>query len=158
MTYAATVAALSADLAPLEGVESILVRLMARAHAAAEACFDRAEGAEDAVRRDAELRLAAQLGTAFIRALGALHRHRAQTREERKAAAKNGIKSVQKNCGTDKRFDRRTAKNGKPYFCLCAANGEVIGRSEMYSGHSGRNNGIASVKRNAPGASVVDES
>ena len=75
-----------------------------------------------------------------------------------KAAAKNGIKSVQKNCGTDKRFDRRTAKNGKPYFCLCAANGEVIGRSEMYSGHSGRNNGIASVKRNAPGASVVDES
>ena len=43
-------------------------------------------------------------------------------------------------------------------FCLCAPNGEVIGRSEVYSGYSGRNNGIASVKKNARGAKVVDES
>ena len=49
-----------------------------------------------------------------------------------RAAAMNGIKSVQKNSGDDKRFDRRTAKNGKTYFCLCARNGEVIGKAGMW--------------------------
>ena len=88
MTHAATEAALSADLVPLEGVEGCLVRLMARAHALAEACFERAEAAEADVRRDAELRLGARLGTLFARTLDAFHRHRAQLREELEAAAK----------------------------------------------------------------------
>ena len=74
-----------------------------------------------------------------------------------KASAKNGIKSVQKNSGKDKLYDRRKAKSGQ-MFCLCAPNGEVIGRSEIYSSYSGRNNGIASVKKHARGAALVDES
>jgi len=90
---AATEAKLSADLMPLEGVESCLVRHMARAHALAEACFARAEqtGAEVAeapIRRDADLRLGVRLATLFARALAAFNHHRAQIREELKTALK----------------------------------------------------------------------
>ena len=35
-----------------------------------------------------------------------------------KASAMNGIASVQKNSGDDARFDRKVAKNDKPYFEL----------------------------------------
>ena len=55
-------------------------------------------------------------------------------------------------------FDRCEAKNGSPYFCLKSSNGQVIGNSEMYSSKSAMENGIASVKKNAPKASVVDNS
>ncbi|GAB6010025.1 YegP family protein [Dysgonomonas reticulitermitis] len=48
------------------------------------------------------------------------------------------------------------AKNGKPYFNLKASNGQVIGTSEMYESVAARDNGIASVKKNAPDAEVVD--
>ncbi|WP_288385682.1 YegP family protein, partial [uncultured Acinetobacter sp.] len=37
-----------------------------------------------------------------------------------KASAENGIASVQKNSPDDARYDRLTAKNGKPYFNLKA--------------------------------------
>ena len=73
-----------------------------------------------------------------------------------KAAAKNGIESVKKNCGNDDRFDRKTAKNGKAYFNLKATNGQIIGTSQMYANESGMENGIASVKKNAPGADVKE--
>ena len=43
------------------------------------------------------------------------------------------------------------------FFNLLAGNGQVIGSSEMYESEASRNNGIASVKANAPDASVVDE-
>jgi uncharacterized protein YegP (UPF0339 family) len=41
------------------------------------------------------------------------------------------------------------SKKGQPYFSLNAANGQSIGKSEMYSGNAGMENGIASVKKNA---------
>src|SRR5690606_41963887 len=69
-----------------------------------------------------------------------------------KAACENGIESVRKNSQDDARFERKTAKDGSPYFNLKATNGPVIGSSEMYSGTSALENGIASVKKNAPGA------
>ena len=47
-------------------------------------------------------------------------------------AAEGGIASVKKNAADDKRFERKTAKDGSPYFVLKAANGEPIGKSEMY--------------------------
>jgi uncharacterized protein YegP (UPF0339 family) len=50
----------------------------------------------------------------------------------------------------------RPQKNGQPFFVLKAANGETIGRSEMYSSASAMENGIASVKRNAATATVDD--
>ena len=49
-----------------------------------------------------------------------------------------------------------TAKNGKPYFNLKATNGQVIGASQMYAGAASMENGIKSVAKNAPGASVVE--
>ena len=53
-----------------------------------------------------------------------------------KTSCKNGISSVKRNAGNDNRYERKTAKNGSPYFNLKAANGQVIGTSEMYSGTS----------------------
>jgi len=72
-------------------------------------------------------------------------------------AMHNGIESVKKNAPDDKHFDRETSKNGKFYFNLKASNGQVIGKSQMYESESGRDNGIESVKKNAPGAPTVEE-
>ena len=66
-------------------------------------------------------------------------------RYKRLAGAEKGIAAVRKNSGVKKRYDRRTSKAGDPYFVLKAANGEVIGKSEMYSSRSAMENGIRSV-------------
>lgn len=70
--------------------------------------------------------------------------------------AEGGIASVRKNAGNDGRFERKTAKDGSAYFVLKAANGEPIGKSEMYKTKASMENGIASVGKNAPDATVVD--
>jgi uncharacterized protein YegP (UPF0339 family) len=75
-----------------------------------------------------------------------------------KAACDNGIESVRKNSQDDSMFDRKTAKDGSPYFSLKASNGQVIGDSQMYSSESAMENGIASVKTNAPKATIEDKS
>ena len=74
-----------------------------------------------------------------------------------KASCENGIESVKSNAADDARFERLTSSNGKFYFNLKAGNGQVIGSSEMYESEAGRDNGIESVKRNAPDASVEEE-
>ncbi|WP_445712934.1 YegP family protein [Flavobacterium sp.] len=74
-----------------------------------------------------------------------------------KAACLNGVESVKKNSQVDTRFERLEAKNGKPYFNLKATNGQIIGTSEMYESIASRENGIESVKKNAPDASVDDQ-
>lgn len=75
-----------------------------------------------------------------------------------KAACMNGIESVKKNATDDARFDRKDSKNGKYFFNLLAGNGQIIGSSEMYESAAGRDNGIESVKKNAPEASIDDQS
>lgn len=75
-----------------------------------------------------------------------------------KTACENGIASVKSNAQDDKRYDRKTAKNGSPYFNLKATNGQVIGASEMYSNANAMENGIESIKKNAPDASIEDNS
>ena len=75
---------------------------------------------------------------------------------ETKSGAEGGIESVKKNAKDDDRYVRKTATDGSPYFTLTATNGQVIGTSEMYSSTSARDNGIKSVKENAPGATVID--
>lgn len=75
---------------------------------------------------------------------------------ESSSAAKKGIASVQKNAGNAKRFDRRKAKDGSPYFVMTATNGQVIGKSEMYKTAKAMENGIASVGKHAAGAAVSD--
>jgi uncharacterized protein YegP (UPF0339 family) len=73
-----------------------------------------------------------------------------------KAAAQNGIESVKKNAPDDARFERKESKSGKPMFNLLAGNHQVIGTSELYESEAARDNGIASVQKNAPDAEVVD--
>lgn len=73
-----------------------------------------------------------------------------------KANCKKGIASVIKNSADDTKFDKRTSKNGKWYFNLKAANGQIIGTSEMYESEKNRDNGIASVKKNSVNAKVDD--
>ena len=71
-----------------------------------------------------------------------------------KRGALNGIASVKKNAPLDARFKKLSAKNGKTYFTLTAGNYQVIGKSEMYNTEPARDNGIQSVKDNAPDAVV----
>jgi uncharacterized protein YegP (UPF0339 family) len=73
-----------------------------------------------------------------------------------RAAAENGIASVQTNAALDERYERKTASNGKPFFNLKAANHQVIGSSQMYSSESARDGGIASVKTNGASTTVKD--
>ena len=71
-----------------------------------------------------------------------------------KSGCMNGIESVRKNSQDDSKYDRKKSSNGKHYFNLKASNGQIIGTSEMYESSSGMENGIASVKTNAPTATV----
>jgi len=73
-----------------------------------------------------------------------------------KPACLNGIESVKKNASDDGRYERKEASNGKPMFNLKAGNGQVIGTSELYESVAARENGIESVKNNAPDATVED--
>jgi uncharacterized protein YegP (UPF0339 family) len=73
-----------------------------------------------------------------------------------KTSCKSGINSVITNASNVSRYDLKASKNGKFYFNLKASNGKIIGTSEMYSTESARNNGVDSVKSNAPGAQIVD--
>lgn len=74
-----------------------------------------------------------------------------------KSSCINGIESVKKNAKDDSKYERKTASNGKSYFNLKATNGQIIGTSQMYESEASRDNGIASVKTNAPNAVIEDE-
>ncbi len=74
---------------------------------------------------------------------------------ETKQGAEKGVESVRKNAPDDNRYERKTAKNGEAYFVLKAGNGEPLGRSETYSSTSAMENGIESVKKNAPDAEIA---
>ncbi len=80
------------------------------------------------------------------------------TSEQYKARddAMDGIASVRKNAANDANFERKLAKNGEPFFSLKATNGRIIGKSETYSSATAMENGIASVRANAPDAKLED--
>lgn len=86
-----------------------------------------------------------------------------------KAACENGIASVATNAtnaetedtttggtASNPKFCLKESKNGQFYFNLTAKNGQVIASSEMYTTKSACENGIASVKTNAPTAETED--
>ena len=75
---------------------------------------------------------------------------------ESKASALNGIESIKKNAGLEERYERLVSKSGKPYFTIKAGNHQVIGQSQMYESEASRDNGIESVKKNGPDATLVD--
>jgi len=87
-----------------------------------------------------------------------------------KAACLNGIESVKVNCvgGVEDqtvenveavkhpKFELYADKAGEYRFRLKAKNGEVIGTSEGYKTKESCENGIASVKKNAPEAQIEE--
>jgi uncharacterized protein YegP (UPF0339 family) len=74
-----------------------------------------------------------------------------------KAACYDGVGTVKKNSKDDSNYSKEKSNNDEYYFNLKAGNEKVIGTSEMYETSSGRDNGIESVKDNAPDADVVEE-
>ena len=68
--------------------------------------------------------------------------------------ALEGIASVRVNSALESRFERKTANDGSPYFVLLAANGQTIGRSEMYKSTASMDNGIRSVMANGSSETV----
>lgn len=75
---------------------------------------------------------------------------------EDRAGALNGIASVRKNGTDESRFEMRDARDGRPYFVLKAGNGQVIGRSQMYSAARSARSGVASVMANVPEAALLE--
>jgi uncharacterized protein YegP (UPF0339 family) len=73
-----------------------------------------------------------------------------------KSGCQNGIESVKKNAQDASNFELKQSANGKWMFNLKAANGQVIGTSQMYEIEAGAKNGIESVMNNAPDAEVVE--
>ena len=55
------------------------------------------------------------------------------------------------------KFVLKKGSTGNYHFNLVATNGQVIATSESYESKASALNGIESVKRNAPGAAVDDQ-
>lgn len=72
-----------------------------------------------------------------------------------KSGCMNGIESVKKNAPDDARYERKQGASGKFMFNLKAGNHQIIGTSQSYESEASRDNGIESVKKNAPDAEVV---
>tara|TARA_B100000287_G_scaffold396376_1_gene411975 strand:+ start:673 stop:1113 length:441 start_codon:yes stop_codon:yes gene_type:complete len=73
-----------------------------------------------------------------------------------KRSANAGIKSVKTNASKAERFERKSSTKGQAYFTMTATNGQVIGKSQMYTSAPGMEKGIQSVMKNAPAAETVD--
>lgn len=73
-----------------------------------------------------------------------------------KSGCNNGIQSVKTNAAQDERYERKQSAAGKYMFNLKAGNHQVIGTSQQYESQQSRDNGIESVKANAPTADIVD--
>lgn len=67
-----------------------------------------------------------------------------------------GVQSVQVNSPLPERFETRVSKAQEPYFVLKAANGLIIGVSQMYSSNQARETGIQSVMQNGSTQDVRD--
>lgn len=55
------------------------------------------------------------------------------------------------------KFVLKKGSSGKYHFNLVASNGQVIATSEAYESKASAVNGIESVKKNAPGAQIDDQ-
>ncbi len=73
-----------------------------------------------------------------------------------KASCMNGIESVKKNAVDPKRVVKTKTPSKMFRFSITATNKEVIGTSQNYKSESGRDNGIESVKKNAPKADIKE--
>jgi uncharacterized protein len=67
-----------------------------------------------------------------------------------KQHAMDGMDSVRNNSPKEEQYSRKQSIADQPYFVLNAANGEIIGSSQMYASEAAMETGIASVKENGP--------
>jgi len=87
-----------------------------------------------------------------------------------KASAKSAIESLRAHApdaptvdltkdetGTGYRFEIAGSRDGQYFVRFVASNGEAMVRSETYKARASAKNAIASVKKNGPGAALVDE-
>ncbi len=73
-----------------------------------------------------------------------------------KKSALNGVESVRNNCQDDARYELKEAKNGKFYFNLKAANGQIVATSAMYATEADRSSAIVELKADGPGAPLEE--
>lgn len=73
-----------------------------------------------------------------------------------KSSALDGIASVRANGPDESNYEHVLSSANQPYFVLKAGNGEIIGRSEMYSSTAARDKGIASVRKNSTSEVIHD--
>ena len=89
---------------------------------------------------------------------------------KQKQSAKSAIESLKKHApdamtvdlskdeeGKGYRFEIVASKDGQHFVRVIAANGEPIVRTETYASKSSARNAIESLKKNGPGADVVEE-
>lgn len=89
---------------------------------------------------------------------------------KQKASAKSAIESLKKNApdaamadlskgeeAKGYRFEIVESKDGQHFVRFIASNGEPIVRTETYKQKASATNAVASLKKNGPGAEVVDE-
>ena len=74
-----------------------------------------------------------------------------------KKSAEGGIEACRANSDATAHYGRLTSKNNQPYFVLKAANGEVIGTSQMYGSGEARDHGINSCRKFGPSAVIQDD-
>lgn len=73
-----------------------------------------------------------------------------------KRVAEDGIAAVRDNGTHEARYERKLSAAGEPYFALKAANGQVLGSSEVYGTEASRDDGIRSVMANCPSGTLKD--
>ena len=73
-----------------------------------------------------------------------------------KANCLNGVESVRRHASEEHRFERSISRTGAYHFNLKAANGQVVGTSQMYERSGDMEHGIRSVMAHAPGAHVLE--
>ena len=69
-----------------------------------------------------------------------------------KSSALNGIESVRKNCQEDGRYELKESKNGKFFFNLKAANGQIVATSTLYATTAERDRAVGALKKDGPKA------
>jgi uncharacterized protein len=77
---------------------------------------------------------------------------------DEKSGAENGIESTRTNGPHEARYTRKLSAAGEPYFLLKAANGQIIGTSEMYGSEASRDDGIRSVIHHCATPTLKDHS
>ncbi len=73
-----------------------------------------------------------------------------------KSACENAIESVRRNSLIEDRFQKMESSIGYQYFYLKAPNGMILATSNYYESIASRDNGIASVMKNAPDAKIIN--